>query len=79
MSNLEKYQQLFMEIFQVEQEKLNENFTYTNMEEWDSITHMSLIASLEDEFAIMLDTSEILHYGSYENGISILKNHGVQI
>ena len=43
------------------------------------MAHMELIALLEDTFHIMLDTEDILHYGSYENGKNILKKYGVEV
>ena len=35
---------------------------------------MALISKLEEQFDIMLDTQDILEYGSFDNGIEILKN-----
>jgi acyl carrier protein len=68
MNNLKKYQSVFVDIFNVPLEVLNDNFTFANTENWDSITHMGLIADLETVFDVMLDTEEILNFGSYENG-----------
>ncbi len=78
MNNLEKYTEIFRQIFEVETEKLNEDFTFKDIEKWDSLTHLTLITTLEETFEIMLDTDDILHYGSFENGINILKNYGVK-
>ena len=60
MNNLKKYQSVFVDIFNVPLEVLNDNFTFANTENWDSITHMGLIADLETVFDVMLDTEEIL-------------------
>lgn len=38
---------------------------------------MGLIADLETVFDVMLDTEEILNFGSYENGKKILQSKGV--
>jgi acyl carrier protein len=77
MSNLEKYRKVFEEVFCVDEAVLNENFTFKGVDAWDSITHMTLITELEDTFDIMLETEDIIHYGSYLNGIEILKKYGV--
>ena len=77
MDNLTKYKQIFISTFNVDESVLGENFTFSDTEEWDSITHMSLIAELEDSFDIMFDTNEILNFGSFENGIRILMTKGV--
>ncbi|MED3781068.1 acyl carrier protein [Heyndrickxia sporothermodurans] len=77
MSNLERYNNIFKDIFQVKEIDLNKDFQFQTVEKWDSITHMSLITILEDSFDIFFETEDILNYGSYENGIEILKKYGV--
>lgn len=77
MNNFEKYTEIFITVFGIEAGVLNENFTFKNINEWDSMTHMSLITELEDTFDIMFETEDIINYGSYLNGIEILKKYGV--
>ena len=43
MNNLKKYQSVFVDIFNVPLEVLNDNFTFANTENWDSITHICLL------------------------------------
>lgn len=78
MTNMEKYKKIFIDIFEVDSNDLNDDFNFKDNEKWDSLAHLSLIASLEDTYEIMLDTIDILNYGSYRNGINILKKYGVQ-
>ena len=77
MNNLEQYKKVCVEIFDVEEQILDENFTFKGIEKWDSLTHLNLITTLEETFDVMFDTEDILHYGSYLNGIEILKKYGV--
>ena len=77
MNNLEQYKKVFVEIFDVEEQILDENFTFKGIEKWDSLTHLNLITTLEETFDVMFDTEDILHYGSYLHGIEILKKYGV--
>ena len=77
MSNLEKYNDVFMRILGVDPSVLDENFTFHDVECWDSVAHLSLISELEDTFDVMFESNDILHYGSYLNGIEILKRYGV--
>ena len=77
MNNLDQYKKVFVEIFDVEEQILDENFTFKGIEKWDSLTHLNLITTLEETFDVMFDTEDILHYGSYLNGIEILKKYGV--
>lgn len=75
--NLKKYNEVFCEVFNVESDVLNESFTFRDTEQWDSVAHFTLISELEDAFDVMFDTDDILNYGSYLNGIEILKKYGV--
>ena len=79
MTNLEKYNSIFMNVLGVDESVLNDSFTFTDVPQWDSVSHLSLITELEDAFDIMFDSEDILHYGSYENGKSILSKYGVEI
>ena len=60
----------------VDQEAV-EGLSYKSVRQWDSVGHMALIASIEAEFDVMLDTDEIIALSSYEVAEGILKKHGV--
>ena len=77
MTNLEKYKSVFKKTFNVKEEVLDETFTFKDVKVWDSVAHLSLISELEDCFDVMFEADDILHYGSYLNGIEILKGYGV--
>jgi len=62
-----------------EDDKLSENLEYNEIEEWDSIGHMILIAALEEEFKINLETDDIIEFSSFKKGMSILKKYNVEI
>ena len=71
MTNLEKYNKAFTETFEITEDKL-EGLKYQDIEAWDSVGHMGLIAALEDAFDIMMDTDDIIDFNSYEKGKEIL-------
>ena len=77
--NLNKYNNVFMELFSAQEADLNEDFKFGAAPGWDSFAHMELIASLEDTFDVMFETDDILTFGSYENGKRILAKYGVMI
>lgn len=77
MTNLEKYNQVFCETLQVTEDKLA-GLKYQDVELWDSVGHMTLVAALEDAFDIMLDTDDIIDLSSYEKGMEILKKYDVE-
>jgi acyl carrier protein len=79
MNNKEKYNKVFVDCFSVAEDVLNENFTYQCVAAWDSVGHMGMIAALEDAFDIMMETEDIIEFGSYTVGIDKLKKYGVDI
>lgn len=79
MTNLERYNQVFISVLDVTETQLDENFTFKNVSKWDSVAHLSLISELEDVFDVMFDSEDILHYESYENGKRILEKYGIII
>jgi acyl carrier protein len=78
MTNLNKYDRIFKEVFVIEYNNLTK-LNYQSIEAWDSVGHMGLIASLEEAFEIMMDMDDIIEFSSYEKGKEILKNYEVTI
>ena len=76
MNNMEKYTQVFVEMFGKSADEVK-NLHYQDIIEWDSVGHMTLVSSLEDAFDIMLETDDIIDFDSYEKGIEILKKYNV--
>jgi acyl carrier protein len=79
MTNREKYNKVFMDFFSVAEVVLNEKFVYQCIPAWDSVGHMGMIAALEDVFGIMMETEDIIEFGSYTIGIEKLKKYGIEI
>ncbi len=79
MSNLEKYNGVFTAIFNVDASVLNADFNVESVDNWDSITQLSLVTEIEDTFDIMLDTEDILEFKSYELGKTIVEKYGVAL
>ncbi len=79
MNNHARYDQIFMDIFNVEASALGEMFTFQSVDTWDSITHMVLVTHLEDAFEIMLDTEDILGLTSYLDGKKTLAKYKVSL
>lgn len=79
MNNLEKYNKAFMETLEITEDKLGEGLVYQSINAWDSVGHMELIAAIEDSFDIMMETDDIIDFGSYEKGKEILKKYDVVI
>lgn len=78
MTNQEKYNKIFMDCMDVSSDQLNEKLVYNSIATWDSIGHMKLMAALETEFDIMMETDDIIGFNSYLEGKKILARYGVE-
>ena len=78
MSNLEKYVAAFTSTLLVNQSTLA-NLKYQDIAAWDSVGHMSLMATLEETFGIEMDIDDIIEFSSFEVGRTILAKYNVDI
>jgi len=79
MSNLEKYNQAFIEVFGVEESALGSNFNKDSVDGWDSVHQLNIIALLEESFDIMLDPEDIMELTSYEKGKELMAKYEVEL
>tara|TARA_Y100000294_G_scaffold166652_1_gene175154 strand:- start:120 stop:359 length:240 start_codon:yes stop_codon:yes gene_type:complete len=79
MENKTKYQDIFVKSLSIDLKKFNEKIKYNEIEEWDSIGHMTLMSALEEEFKITIETDDIVDFSSFEKGKEILKKYGINI
>ena len=76
-SNIEKYQNAFIESFNIEKSMLNGELKYESIPEWDSVGHMTMISNLEEVFDIVMEMDDIIDFSSFEIGKEILKKYKV--
>ena len=79
MTNLEKLNSIFCEVFSVDVSALGNGFEKNSVGGWDSVRQLSLSSSVEDEFDIMLDAEDILEFTSYENVKHVLVKYGIEL
>ena len=78
MTNLEKYDNLFLNSFKVKPEELP-TLKYRGHVLWDSLGHMDLMSDMEEAFKISISTVDVLDFSSYEKGKEILAKYGVEL
>lgn len=79
MTNLEKLEKIFCEVFSIETSSLGSNFEKNTVENWDSVHQLYLTTALEDEFDIMLDAEDILEITSFEKVKDILRKYEIDL
>lgn len=78
MTNQQKYDDIFVEVFGIEPSMLNDKFGKETVETWDSVHQLNLVNLAEDVFDIMLDPEQILEFTSYPKGMEILSSQGIK-
>ena len=79
MDNKSKYNKVFIECFSVKEKILSKDLKYNSIPQWDSVGHMSMIATLEESFDITLEMDDIIDFSSYNVGKKILKKYKIEI
>ena len=51
---------------------------YRAIDKWDSLAHMALVATLEDEFDVLIDTDDVIDMSSFGKARQILAKQGVE-
>ncbi|ARM31364.1 acyl carrier protein [Prosthecochloris sp. HL-130-GSB] len=77
MSNEERFVKVFSESLEIDSSSVVDELQYNSIPEWDSIAHMALVAALESEFDIMMDTDDIIDMSSVKKAKEILAKYEV--
>jgi acyl carrier protein len=77
MIEIERLRGVFRKSLELAADFEVDSLEYRGIEKWDSLAHMSLIAALEDEFDIMIDTDDVIDLSSFAKAREILGKYGV--
>ena len=74
---VDKVKEIISEVFDITFDSVNENSVLASYEEWDSLSHMELIVTIEKKFKIEMSFEEIVSIKSVGDIIKIIesKNH----
>ena len=78
MTNLEKFEQIFLRSFPISKEDIP-TLIYRGIKEWDSVGHMDLVSLVEETFKVSFSTMDVLEFSTFEKGKEILEKYGVEI
>lgn len=73
--NQEKLIQCFVNALSLEAAQVTDELKYNSIPQWDSTAHMMLVAELETEFEVMLDTDDIIDMSSVARAKTILAKY----
>ncbi len=70
-------EQVFAEVLGIDIGSVSDGLAYNSILQWDSVAHMGLIAQLEDNYGVLLDTDDIIDMSSVGKAREILAKYGV--
>jgi len=76
-ASLDRLRALFRESFDLAPESEVDSLAYRAVPAWDSVGHMRLIAALETEFDVMLETDDVIDLSSFAKAVEILGKYGI--
>ena len=78
MSVNDRLRTVFVETMQLDEGFDVENLKYRDIEAWDSVGHMALVAAIEDEFDVQFDTDQVIDMSSFKVAVDMLDNMGAK-
>ena len=79
MTNLEKYNDIFVQVFGADTAQLGDNYSKETVAEWDSVHQLNIISLMEETFDLMLDPEDIMACTSYNAGKEILAKNDIEL
>lgn len=70
---------LFADVLEVDAASLNNDSSPDNVEQWDSLAAMHLVAGIEEKFETQLSTKEIMKMSSIGLARAALKDKGIDV
>ena len=74
MNVKERLQEVFRDVFDDESIVLFDDMTSNDIEEWDSLMHISLIKEIEGTFGIVFTTEEIISLKNVGEFIKVIES-----
>ena len=79
MTNIEKYNDIFVQVFGADAAQLGDNYSKETVAAWDSVHQLNIISLLEETFDLMLDPEDIMACTSYNAGKEILAKYDIEL
>jgi len=69
----EKVKKVFLDVFGMDEKKFHFEMTSEDIKEWDSLSHMNLVAGLESEFGLSMEIDEISEMDSVKKVVEVVE------
>jgi acyl carrier protein len=68
----ERLNEVFQDVFDDDSLIVNENTTASDIEDWDSLSHITLVAAVEDEFRMKFSMKEVVEMKNVGEMVAII-------
>ena len=77
MALTDRLRGVFVETLELGPDVAVEELKYRDIPAWDSLGHMTLVAAIEDEFDVQLDTEQVIDMSSFKVALDMLRGMNV--
>ena len=71
----QKLKQIFASSLGIDESLVHDGLRYAEIPQWDSVAHMALVAAIENEFNVMIDTEDVIDMSSFEKAKQIVDKY----
>ena len=71
----QKLKTIFASSLGIDENLVNDGLRYAEIPQWDSVAHMALVANIENNFDIMIDTDDVIDMSSFEKAKQIVEKY----
>ena len=75
---LQSLETIFQELFLDDHLKINENTSPVDIEEWDSLAHINLLATVENSFGVTFTADDMGRIKDVSTLLAVLAERGVK-
>lgn len=69
-----RLEKIIREVFPIEQDDIDENWTSDDIPDWDSVGHLNLIMEVEKEFGVTFEVEDMFEIEKLGDITTILQN-----
>ncbi|HEX7939007.1 MAG TPA: acyl carrier protein [Gemmatimonadaceae bacterium] len=71
-----RLEEIFRQVLQLGSGREVSELEQSDVPEWDSLAHVSLILAIEEEFGVQVDAADAIELTSYDAVARFLESHG---
>ncbi|GAB3499602.1 acyl carrier protein [Amycolatopsis cihanbeyliensis] len=72
MAISDQLRDVFVEALDLGEDVDVQNLKYRDIEAWDSVGHMALVAAIEDEFDVQFETDQVIDMSSFKVAVDMV-------